>query len=75
MRFVPENKEALDQMFKAMNECQLLHPDPVDAVSEEDEIDEEEDEEDEGEENGNSVSGTNGSQSQNLQAGEEPMDE
>jgi nucleotide-sensitive chloride channel 1A len=34
-------------MFKAMNECQLLHPDPDDSVEEED--DDDDDDEDQGE--------------------------
>ena len=35
VRFVPDAAEHLDSMFKAMNECQLLHPDPDDSISEE----------------------------------------
>lgn len=34
VRFVPDVADHLDAMFKAMNECQLLHPDPDDSVSE-----------------------------------------
>jgi len=43
IRFVPEDKNHLETMFKAMSECQLLHPDPNDSVSDEG-IDEEEEE-------------------------------
>ncbi|CAN7996520.1 unnamed protein product [Ixodes hexagonus] len=51
IRFVPENKSSLDAMYKAMSECQALHPDPTDSISEEeeegcfDDADEEEDDE------------------------------
>lgn len=36
MRFVPDNTSSLEAMFKAMNECQLLHPDPDDSIDEDD---------------------------------------
>ena len=42
VRFVPDAPEHLESMFKAMNECQLLHPDPDDSVSEEEEGEREE---------------------------------
>ncbi|EEC03184.1 methylosome subunit pICln [Ixodes scapularis] len=42
IRFVPENKSSLDAMYKAMSECQALHPDPTDSISEEEEGEEEE---------------------------------
>jgi len=43
VRFVPGNRSHLDPMFKAMSECQLLHPDPNDSISEEDDEDDDED--------------------------------
>jgi len=43
IRFVPEDKSHLELMFKAMSECQALHPDPNDSISEEDDEDEEDD--------------------------------
>lgn len=42
MRFVPDDKSCLESLYKAMSECQLLHPDPNDSISEEDEEEEEE---------------------------------
>jgi nucleotide-sensitive chloride channel 1A len=48
IRFVPEDKTYLNPIFKAINECQAMHPDPEDMSSGE----EEEDEEAEGDENG-----------------------
>uniref|UniRef100_A0A0A9ZD01 Methylosome subunit pICln n=1 Tax=Lygus hesperus TaxID=30085 RepID=A0A0A9ZD01_LYGHE len=48
-RFIPDDAGALDRMFQAMNECQLLNPDPNDSISEEEE-DDEDGEEDEDEE-------------------------
>ncbi|XP_075214815.1 chloride nucleotide-sensitive channel icln [Lycorma delicatula] len=36
MHFVPEDKGMLDAMFQAMNHCQVLHPDPQDSFSEDD---------------------------------------
>lgn len=86
IRFVPQDKQVLDTMFKAMSECQLLHPDPVDQCSPDEDDDEDEDEdEDEGvaeqaqlETEGNIIEYANGSngQSKNLPAGDqEPMDE
>lgn len=52
VRFVPDAVESLEAMFKAMNECQLLHPDPFDSPDDEedDEEDDEGDDEDEEEE-------------------------
>lgn len=43
IRFIPEDKAALDGMYKAMCDCQALHPDPEDSFSGED--DDEDDEE------------------------------
>jgi len=34
IRFVPENKDCLQDLFKAMSECQALHPDPADSDQE-----------------------------------------
>ncbi|XP_022258399.1 methylosome subunit pICln-like isoform X2 [Limulus polyphemus] len=34
IRFIPENTETLDSMFKAMMDCQALYPDPDDSSSE-----------------------------------------
>lgn len=36
LRFVPDAKTSLDAMFKALSDCQLLHPDPIDAQSDDD---------------------------------------
>ncbi|KAM4045132.1 methylosome subunit pICln [Anomaloglossus baeobatrachus] len=36
VRFVPENKSDLGEMFSAMCECQALHPDPEDEDSDDD---------------------------------------
>lgn len=47
VRFVPDDHEALDAMFAAMNDCQALHPDPNDSLSPEEDFDEGEDLEDE----------------------------
>ena len=30
VRFVPSNADTLDLIYKALNECQVLHPDPND---------------------------------------------
>jgi len=46
LRFVPRDLSKLDAMYRALCECQLLHPDPQDSLSEE----EEEEEDLEGEE-------------------------
>ncbi|XP_054169227.1 methylosome subunit pICln-like [Oppia nitens] len=51
IRFVPEDKSQLDIMFKAMSECQALHPDPNDSISE----DEEEGDEEEGDYNNEEI--------------------
>jgi len=48
IRFVPEDKTFLQPLFRAINECQALHPDPEDDMSGEEE--DEEDDEEEGEE-------------------------
>lgn len=34
VRFVPEDKGILQEMFEALKECQTLHPDPNDSISE-----------------------------------------
>ena len=48
IRFVPENKACLQDLFKHMSDCQALHPDPENEEKE-DMGDEEEDEEGNGE--------------------------
>lgn len=63
VRLVPDATDHLESMFKAMNECQLLHPDPCDSISEDefgsnasgDEDDGDDDDEDEERRNGNSL--------------------
>ncbi|XP_071549458.1 methylosome subunit pICln isoform X2 [Panulirus ornatus] len=59
VRFVPTDQFSLEPMYKALNDCQVLHPDPEDQQS--DENVGEEDNEDEGEydvsENGYHVPG------------------
>ncbi|XP_063228561.1 methylosome subunit pICln [Bacillus rossius redtenbacheri] len=45
IRFVPDDKASLQAMFTAMSQCQALHPDPVDSLSEDDEIFEDAEEE------------------------------
>lgn len=35
VRFVPEDKRSLESIYKAMSDCQILHPDPEDADSDE----------------------------------------
>lgn len=48
LRFVPDDRTFLDPLFKAINECQAMHPDPEDlSDGGEDEGEEEEQEEDE----------------------------
>ena len=37
MRFVPRDLSNLEVMYRALCECQLLHPDPQDSLSEEEE--------------------------------------
>ena len=37
IRFVPEDKSKLQEMFNAMSRCQALHPDPEAAEDQEDE--------------------------------------
>lgn len=34
VRFVPADKGMLQEMFEALKECQTLHPDPNDSISE-----------------------------------------
>lgn len=48
IRFVPDDKNTLDSLFQAMNECAALHPDTDDSAAE----DEGEEEEGEGDEEG-----------------------
>ncbi|XP_037562653.1 methylosome subunit pICln isoform X1 [Dermacentor silvarum] len=49
IRFVPDDKSHLEAMYKAMSECQALHPDPADVGdSDDDGVYEDADEEDEG---------------------------
>ena len=56
VRFVPDAVSSLEAMFKAMNECQLLHPDPFDSPDdEEDDEGDDDDEEDEEQDIGVSV--------------------
>ncbi|KAI1288449.1 Nuclear receptor subfamily 2 group C member 2 [Halotydeus destructor] len=43
VRFVPKDSAHLELMYKAMSDCQLLHPDPVDEVSEEENADDDDD--------------------------------
>ena len=31
VRFVPDDRASLDQLFAVMSECQALHPDPDDS--------------------------------------------
>src|ERR1700712_2524636 len=50
VRFAPDDTASLESMFKAMNECQLLHPDPEDVDSPDDEEEDDEEEQDEDEE-------------------------
>ncbi len=47
IRFVPDEKNNLEIIFKAMSECQVLHPDPNDSVSDEEDDDLEDDDEEE----------------------------
>jgi len=37
IRFIPQDNSNLDAMYQTMSQCQTLHPDPNDSVSEEDE--------------------------------------
>lgn len=37
VRFVPEDKSKLEVMFRALSDCQILHPDPEEQDEEEDE--------------------------------------
>lgn len=39
IRFIPEDATTLECMFRSMSECQALHPDPADSVTDEDESD------------------------------------
>ncbi|KAK8726461.1 hypothetical protein OTU49_010262 [Cherax quadricarinatus] len=48
VRFVPSDHVSLEPMYKALNDCQLLHPDPEDQQSDEN-VGEDDDDEDEGE--------------------------
>ncbi|XP_078613669.1 methylosome subunit pICln-like [Branchiostoma floridae x Branchiostoma japonicum] len=40
VRFIPQDNTALDPMFQAMSGCQMLHPDPEDLDSDEEEYEE-----------------------------------
>jgi len=76
IRFVPEDKAALETLFKAMNECAALHPDTDDseAEGEEDEGEGEEEEDgmyDDAEEEGQAPNG--GGQAANG-GGDDQMD-
>lgn len=66
VRFVPADKSKLDAMYKAMSECQALHPDPADEVDDDDD-DEEGGDEDEDDDDADGVDG-------NGDVGDEPMD-
>lgn len=35
IRFVPRDSSLLDLMYKSLNDCQVLHPDPQDQPSDE----------------------------------------
>lgn len=37
LRFVPGDTSQLEAMYRALSHCQLLHPDPQDSVSEDEE--------------------------------------
>merc|ERR1711936_321507 len=45
VRFVPDDKSKLQEMFQAMSTCQALHPDPEDAENVEEEQNEEQEDE------------------------------
>jgi len=61
IRFVPDDKNSLEMLFKAMSECQLLHPDPNDSISEEEDDDDDEHDDiyEDAEEIGSGESGAN----------------
>lgn len=46
IRFIPDDNDALDSMFRAMSECQILHPDANDSLSEEDNFEDAEEDSD-----------------------------
>ena len=45
VRFVPDDKSKLQEMFQAMSTCQALHPDPEDAENVEEEQNEDQEDE------------------------------
>jgi len=70
IRFVPDDASSLDSMFTAMSECQQLHPDTDDSISDaEEEEGMYDDAEEDGGANGDANGGTNGDG-----GGEESMD-
>lgn len=76
--FEPQDKLLLDSIYKAMTECQRLHPDPADDLSEENEGDFDEEDEDEGQDdlNGNELAnGSNGQAANASGTRDEPMDQ
>jgi len=58
IRFVPENKACLQDLFKHMSDCQALHPDPEN--EDEDQMGEEEEDDDDGVEDDEGIDGENG---------------
>lgn len=46
LRFAPDNTNNLEAMFQVMNQCQTLHPDPQDSLSDEEDIYEDAEEDD-----------------------------
>lgn len=46
IRFIPDDNSALDSMFRAMSECQILHPDADDSISEEENFEDAEEDSD-----------------------------
>lgn len=44
----PEHNDVVDQIFNAMKQCQSMHPDPADSISEDEDYMEAEDAEDDG---------------------------
>jgi len=74
IRFVPENKACLQDLFRHMSDCQALHPDPENEEEEEEDIgEEEEDGGEEEEENGADADENNGGQFDDADE-EEEMD-
>ena len=76
--FEPQDKLLLDSIYKAMTECQRLHPDPVDDLSDDHEGEFDDEDEDEGVDdlNGDELAnGSNGQTANGSGAGDEPMDQ